>query len=78
MLDNRPWIRYNEGMAGETCHFINRYFTMKTIHLTVQLKISENADPYEVVENLGLWFTHEDILDTEIVNACDENNVDIF
>jgi hypothetical protein len=58
-----------------SCFFI---FIMKTIHLTVQLRINDNADPYEVAENLDYSFTHEDILDTEIVNVCDENNVDIF
>jgi|LakMenEpi03Aug12_release.lakeMendotaPanAssembly.Ray.scaffolds.fasta_scaffold09440_21 hypothetical protein len=51
---------------------------MKTIHLTVQIRIKDEADPHEVAENLDYSFTHEDILGTEIVNVCDENNVDIF
>ena len=65
-------------MAGKVCHLLFFLFTMKTIHLTVQLRINDNADPHEVAENLDYSFTHEDILDTEIVNVCDEKNVDIF
>lgn len=51
---------------------------MKTIHITVKIRIADNADPYEVAECCDYSFTHEDIIDTEIVNVCDENNVDIF
>lgn len=51
---------------------------MKTIHITVKVCIPDNADAYEVAENCDYSFTHEDILSTEIVNVCDEKNVDVF
>lgn len=51
---------------------------MKIIHLTVRLEIQDDADAYDVVEGLDYKFEHPSILDTEIVNVCDENNVDVF
>jgi len=77
-LTTAPKYVTMKAWQGRPCHFTTRHFTVKTIHLTVQLKISENADPYEVAYDLDYSFKHEHILDTEIVIVCDENNVDIF
>jgi len=57
---------------------IHFFFKMKTIHVTVRLSIKEDAEPWEVVESLDYSFEHEDIIETEIVNVCDEKNVDMF
>jgi hypothetical protein len=65
-------------MAASSAFFCFFIFIMKTIHLTVKIRIKDEADPYEVAEDLDYTFAHEDIIDTEIVNVCDENNVDIF
>jgi len=65
-------------MAASSAFFCFFISIMKTIHLTVQIRIKDEADPHEVAEDLDYSFTHKDILDTEIVNVCDENNVDIF
>lgn len=51
---------------------------MKTIHVTVKLCINDNADAHETVECCDYSFNHEDILDSEIVNVCDEKNIDVF
>jgi hypothetical protein len=51
---------------------------MKTIHVVVKLKIADNADAFEVVEDCDYNFQHEDIVDTEIIGVCNENNVNVF
>lgn len=50
----------------------------KIIHLTVRLEIQDDADAYDVAESLDYKFEHPSILNTEIVNVCDANNVDVF
>lgn len=66
------------GGVPETVNHPLAILTVKTIHVTVKLCINDNADPFETIEWCDYTFTHEDIIDTEIVNVCDENNVDVF
>jgi hypothetical protein len=42
---------------------------MRTFRVEVQITIDEAADPFEVMETMDYVFRHDDIWDTEIVDA---------
>ena len=48
------------------------------IHVTVSIRIRDDADPYAVVEDMDYGFTHDAILDTEIRDVtCPEDRDDL-
>jgi len=48
---------------------------VKTIHVTVKVCINDSADPWDTIESCDYSFSHDDIVDTEIVNVCDDKNL---
>ena len=51
---------------------------MKTINVTVQLRVADDADAHDVVSECSYSFEHPQILETEIVEVTDENDQLVF
>lgn len=51
---------------------------MKTIAVIVKIKIEQNADALETIEDCEYSFTGEGIIDTEIIEVIDEKDVSVF
>jgi len=46
----------------------------KTVYVTVKVKVKDNADIREVVQEMNYDFQHQDIVETEIVEYDDGDN----
>ena len=51
---------------------------MKTIHVTVSISISDDADAHETIQECDYSFSGEGIISTEIVEVIDENSMTVF
>lgn len=51
---------------------------MKTVYVTVTLKINDQADEHDVIESCDYSFKHEDIISTEIVEVYNDKDQRIF
>lgn len=50
----------------------------KTVYLQVAIRLSDDADTFEVIENCDYSFTGDDILSHEIVGIVDCNGQTIY